>query len=152
MPQSTMISTYACPICKYSFSSLVYMKKHMATQHTDIPMGVKHCEYCAYSCLNSQEMKEHCDQMHKFVCHTCKKTFSSHSGFYSHNRINHGLEQDLVKCQTCGKKFECVSRLKIHERSHSNTRTFMCNVCQKSYKHKYSLDSHTCTGSASDPQ
>jgi len=139
--------SFVCSICRTSFRSMIFLQKHMTIVHQlqEPPIGVIQCTYCNFNCLNERELKEHCDQMHRFVCLICKKAFSSHSGYYSHNRIHHGHVEDLHVCQICNKKFECVSRLKIHERSHSKSRTFTCLVCNKSYKHKYSLDSHSCT-------
>lgn len=138
---------FVCSVCKTSFRSEIFLQKHMSTVHQlhDPQIGGVQCTYCNFNCLTTKQLKEHYDQIHKFVCLICKKAFSSHSGFYSHNRLHHGQEQDLHKCKICDKKFECVSRLKIHERSHSTSRAFTCPVCQKSYKHKYSLDSHTCS-------
>lgn len=142
---SALNRSYECSVCSGNFRSMVYLKRHMSAVHQNEIVGVANCTYCQFTCKTPSDLKEHCDQMHKFVCLICKKAFSSHSGFYSHNRIHHGLEEDLVKCGICGKKFECVSRLRIHERSHSSSRSFTCVVCKRSYKHKYSLDNHVCT-------
>src|SRR5277367_3851704 len=45
-------------------------------------------------------------------------------------------------CDTCGKRFEAPSHLKIHERSHSGEKPFKCAECGQRFSKKSSLTRH----------
>lgn len=104
------------------------------------------CSCCYFTCDSFLELNSHIEQCHRYSCKICEKTFSTGSGLYSHNRMHHGTGTDLLECKICGKKCLSKARLQIHERSHSENRMFQCLQCNKSYKHKYSLDGHNCVG------
>src|SRR5277367_1232178 len=45
-------------------------------------------------------------------------------------------------CDTCGKRFQTPSHLKIHERSHSGEKPFECAECGKRFSRKSNLTPH----------
>src|SRR5277367_2870897 len=45
-------------------------------------------------------------------------------------------------CDTCGKRFQAPSHLKIHERSHSGEKPFKCAECGQRFSKKSSLTQH----------
>src|SRR5277367_458804 len=45
-------------------------------------------------------------------------------------------------CDTCGKRFQTPSHLKIHERSHSGEKPFECAECGQRFSHKSDLTRH----------
>src|SRR5277367_5798029 len=45
-------------------------------------------------------------------------------------------------CDTCGKRFQSPSHLKIHERSHTGGKPFKCSDCGKRFSHKSNLTQH----------
>lgn len=104
------------------------------------------CSLCDSMCDSPIDMNVHMEQYHRYSCKLCQKSFSTGSGLYSHNRLQHGRGTDLLECKICGKKCLSKARLTIHERSHSESRMFQCLQCNRSYKHKYSLDGHNCLG------
>ena len=81
-------------------------------------------------------------------CHMCTKGFKSPSGYLIHKKMYHTARLDFPKCPVCGKQFASASRLRRHQMSHSASRTFTCQRCQKSYKYASSLKTHVCQDSA----
>lgn len=107
-----------CPLCVgVHFSSKPELGRHLKSEH---------------------------DTAYVAICVECGKGFKSQSGANLHDRRCHGDKSGLDQCQTCGKYFTCLSLLRIHERSHSDARNFLCTTCGKSYKHKKNLQSHVC--------
>ena len=54
----------------------------------------------------------------------------------------HGLS--MYNCQNCGKKFTTSHGLEVHvRRSHSGTRPFACDSCNKTFGHAVSLEHHS---------
>ena len=149
LPVST-IGTYPsrkeheCPICKHMFYSKSILNRHISTVHSGICSGPIKCSYCSFACSSEDMLTWHCKETHKYICEACNKAFSSISGIYNHNRVNHGSKEDLFNCQICGKTYGNVSRLEIHMRSHSDKKNYQCLICKKSYKYKCTLDHHTC--------
>lgn len=58
----------------------------------------------------------------------CEKTFITVSALFSHNRA-HFREQELFSCSFpgCSKQYDKACRLKIHLRSHTGERPFICD-------------------------
>lgn len=108
--------------------------------------GTLMCVYCKQVFAKQEILNAHMDEAHRYSCLPCVKVFGTSSGLYSHKRMYHGTGgKDLLECKICGKKVLSKARLEIHERSHSESRMFQCLQCNKSYKHKYSLDMHYCS-------
>ena len=116
---------------------------HGSRDKSDIKLT---CSFCDSTCDSPVDLNVHMEQYHRYNCRLCQKSFSTGSGLYSHNRLQHGRGTDLLACNICGKKCLSKARLTIHERSHSESRMFQCLQCNRSYKHKYSLDGHNCLG------
>ncbi len=55
------------------------------------------------------------------------------------------------KCETCKKRFQTSSQLKIHKRQHSKQKPFACDQCQKTFNNKYNLIKHKRTHSGEKP-
>lgn len=107
-------------------------------------VGLIKCRYCMFRCNDEEQLNKHSSISHKFVCSVCDKPFATSSGYSTHYKVQHMPADDLCVCNICGKKFSCQSRLEIHKRQHSEKRTFLCTICNKSYKHKKNLDNHPC--------
>ena len=51
-------------------------------------------------------------------------------------------EKKMHACSTCSKVFRIVSKLRIHEQSHSEERLHSCKICAKPFKFKSGLSRH----------
>ncbi|XP_023230678.1 zinc finger protein 107-like, partial [Centruroides sculpturatus] len=50
--------------------------------------------------------------------------------------------EKVHKCHKCDKSFEWLSTLTLHLTSHGKKRRFLCEICKKTFKHKYHLTRH----------
>ena len=50
-----------------------------------------------------------------------------------------------MTCQTCGKEFQVMYKLKLHVLIHSDGHPFKCNFCGKGFNNKYKMRSHQKT-------
>ncbi|CAG2225894.1 KRAB [Mytilus edulis] len=155
---------YKCKTCGKCFESTSRLKIHERS-HSDDKMFK--CVLCGkgykYKCTLENHMKvcdcqhtkedldEHTEDAHKYVCEECNKTFASASGFQNHRKLLHGSGEHLFTCKTCGKSYGSSSRLKIHAASHSTIQLFQCTIydadalqchCGKRYKSKTGLLLH----------
>ena len=68
----------------------------------------------------------------------------NHASIKAHELRDHGnLEYANISCDFCGKTFFSTYQLKRHQKdTHENERSFVCDVCPKSFKQKPHLISH----------
>lgn len=83
-------------------------------------------------------------------CRLCCKGFKSNLGYELHKKMHDGETGSFEQCTVCGKLFHGQSRLITHMRCHSEEKTFVCLVCNKSYKHKKNLQQHNCSAGVSE--
>lgn len=137
-----------CKFCQRTFHSEMNLHRHIDKQHASQYIGHLKCPFCSFACDDQSQLSCHRNTVHRFICDTCQKTFSTYSGLKNHNKTMHGSAEGLYKCKCCGKLFESSSRLMLHERSHSDAKLYQCVRCDKEYKYKCSLDNHlkSCDG------
>ena len=51
----------------------------------------------------------------------------------------------LHLCNTCGKTFDCQSKLDMHSRIHTGDQPFKCEVCERAFTQKGNLRRHMFT-------
>jgi hypothetical protein len=151
---------FTCDICNYTCNTKQKYTSHLATQKherninnlstlsnneeinivsnneeintlkQEIIRRSFYCKTCNYTCFKRQNYIKHlATQKHikqvnssEYYCETCKYTFYSHQTYIKHLSTN-----------------KHISLL-------SNSKTqFVCSLCNKSYKHKCSLQRHTQT-------
>jgi len=84
-----------------------------------------------YSCL-------HCDK--KFVR---EKAFLAHKSNYHNENVQvEAGKKPLLSCNICPLKFEAPVQLEKHIRSHTKSKPFQCEVCNKGFVSKSNLSAH----------
>ncbi|KAL9705882.1 hypothetical protein quinque_009400 [Culex quinquefasciatus] len=76
----------------------------------------------------------------KFVCDICGGKFKSNAELRLHNKSH---EEPQLMCSSCGARFRKRSHLQVHLKVHdANAYEFTCHICQKQFKHKFTLKEH----------
>lgn len=99
----------------------------------------------------------------KFTCGRCGMLFTQNDRFDVH-QSSHACTNSFtcvptkiltgakhLACSTCGKLSKCSSKLKTHQKMHSNERPFACATCLKSFKHFRDLRMHETIHSGVKP-
>lgn len=113
------------------------------------------CESCDKQFGLKQEYELHMKvhEQQEFICNTCNKTFTSQSDLKTHMTTHGKVKSDKdYACDICGKVLNHPSSVLYHkEAEHNNGRRFVCNKCNKSFKHKQLLQRHQLVHSDNRP-
>ena len=102
------------------------------------------CRTCLKTYATKQARSRH-EQTHKdlgpklFKCETCDYETTRLDALQRHNKKPH---KSKPTCPTCNVAFARNTHLERHLKTCQNTKTFICNLCQRSYKQKKSRDTH----------
>ncbi|XP_021368299.1 zinc finger and BTB domain-containing protein 49-like isoform X29 [Mizuhopecten yessoensis] len=140
-------SSFPCEICNIVFSSPEDLKTHQKS-HRNGPEEYT-CEVCHTEYADSYQQKTHMMQTHgqefKHFCFECGRGFRSYPSFNNHKRLFHRPDLQCPICDICRKIYPFQNTLDNHYKKHSEVRSFNCNQCGKSYKHKKTLKEHPCS-------
>ena len=77
-------------------------------------------------------------------CPVCHKKFLLRKNLMTHMKRFHETEGKLAKyqCQHCEKTFYYKSEKEAHENTHTGTKQFKCEICEKAYSSKKALYDH----------
>ncbi|XP_051987109.1 zinc finger protein ZXDC isoform X2 [Xyrauchen texanus] len=117
--------------CGRCFTTVYNLKAHVRAHDQD---NAFICEVCserfrtATKLANHQRTHFEPERPHKCEFPGCEKTFITFSAMFSHNRT-HFREMGEFTCTypDCEKRYDKACRLKIHLRSHTGERPFVCD-------------------------
>ena len=106
------------------------------------------CKDCGKPYETHGGMTYHVNSVHKqirYACHLCERSFSHKGTLRMHLEEKHGKEEMKHVCKDCGNVFGSKHRLLSHIARHHGEATFKCQVCEKQFAMKTSLNIHTKT-------
>lgn len=128
---------YVCRECGKGYSQASGLTVHLQTFHSKTtspnqfrhPLTLKHIQYyydLVQPCVLSPDLSEP---------HDCQKCCLSFSSLDEHRQ--HILEfhpKEFNKCPICNKVFISTALLDKHKVTHTGTKPFSCDICNKSYQ------------------
>ncbi|XP_068170955.1 zinc finger and BTB domain-containing protein 40 isoform X2 [Antennarius striatus] len=164
---------YSCKHCDMSFRVAAALAYHTKKKHSEGKMYV--CQYCKAIFAQSIELTRHVRTHtgdRPYVCRECGKGYSQASGLTVHLHTFHNLSEphdcqkcclsfssldehrqhiqefhpkEYHKCPTCSKVFNSAALLDKHKSTHTGTKPFSCDLCNKSYQQLSGLWYHNRT-------
>lgn len=134
---------YGCSSCSKAYSSRGSLRLHVETKHNGrkpIPCKCKICGRMLKSNSNLVvHMRSHGER--SLECSVCGWRTKTRNCLRSH-MDTHAVEKKYL-CDTCGSKFFCSGSLRKHKALHDDKDIrYRCEICNKSYKTKESLNDH----------
>ena len=152
------VRVHVCPLCGTFFKYLCLLNRHM-TVHIQSSEKQFECEVCHKYFTRKGNLKTHLKKIHTdpatspsdktFECDVCNRTFNSKATLNAHRKKKHndlaasGVSPTSDRtCPHCGEFFAYPSAMKQHVTVHTGERPFGCDVCNKSFSRKASLNCH----------
>ncbi|CAH0394497.1 unnamed protein product [Bemisia tabaci] len=141
---------YMCHICGMRLASKVSVKQHALKHTKEKPREKWQCKDCEYSSMNMTSFYNHRKRhqtVSTFLCEECGQNVLTKSRLYKHMRFAHGPE--TLGHYVCGEcmgifhsKTACDDHLKEKHNMNSQSRSFVCKLCFKSYATKAACKKH----------
>ena len=144
-----------CIICRKSYNSVKYMKKHMVNSHEASIEGdtirykiKKECEVVE-NVIESEAVKKlllKCaeDFARKLVCVRCGKDFASEKLVLEHKQEKH-VGEKVFECDRCDGIYLSKTQVGRHRRRVHKVRNHACPLCGNKFKLRAHLQKHTDT-------
>ncbi|XP_026461165.1 zinc finger protein 626-like [Ctenocephalides felis] len=136
--------SYLCQICGHSFKSMDYLRLHSAT-HSDL--RPYECEICKKAFKSKSTLYTHKlthSGIKKYPCQFCQKRFTTCNLRRVHIRVYHETASPY-QCKLCPKTFKLASRLRTHEKLHTNEKPHKCPECVMAFVNSAGLRRHMVT-------
>jgi len=143
---------HACNICVEKFYLKEDLRKHLIYHKTNekIPKKFK-CSNCDEEFDTINEQRSHNISVHGSqtwkVCQICGKTVKSQC-LWSHEKSHN---ENMFKCEVCGKAFNTKTRYREHERIHTGEKPYVCQVCGAKFSRSNHLARHRLVHSGEKP-
>ena len=131
-------NTVKCDICEKSIKKY-YVYKHKQEVHLN--GRTFSCNVCNQSFVSKNQLASHTRECHSgfiFKCDKCRGKFQTKRALHLHIET-HLTKPAQSKCGICGKAFK---NLKSHKKRVHTLNISKCQMCDKSYKTKGSLERH----------
>ncbi|KAL6111271.1 zbtb40 [Pungitius sinensis] len=135
---------YVCQYCKAVFAQSIELTRHVRTHTGDRPYV---CRECGKGYSQASGLTVHLHTFHNLSePHDCQKCCLSFSSLEEHRQhIQEVHPKEFHKCPTCSKMFTSAALLDKHKGTHSGTKPFSCDLCNKSYQQLSGLWYHNRT-------
>ncbi|KAM8914169.1 zinc finger and BTB domain-containing protein 40 isoform 2-T2 [Spinachia spinachia] len=135
---------YVCQYCKAVFAQSIELTRHVRTHTGDRPYV---CRECGKGYSQASGLTVHLHTFHNLLePHDCQKCCLSFSSLEEHRQhIQEVHPKEFHKCPTCSKMFTSAGLLDKHKGTHSGTKPFSCELCNKSYQQLSGLWYHNRT-------
>lgn len=136
-----------CQTCGKSFRFLSYLKNHERTHSEKKDFN---CADCGRSFYKNSTLQMHVKTHHegkRFFCSICPKSFLTHFNLQRHEIVHAGVRKYI--CERCPGAFYTEKELTRHKRrNHLGIKKHVCEYCQKGFfeKTKYRIHLRTHTG------
>lgn len=121
----------------------VIIKEELSPNSEDVVLTgdkPRKCHFCHEDVTGAKNTEHHSEQIKRFKCRTCTKSFNIKNDFKSHI-LTHKSEQ-LHKWHICGERFERIFDLNKQTSSDAD-KLHTCKVCGKSFEYRYQLHLHS---------
>ncbi|XP_038551698.1 zinc finger and BTB domain-containing protein 40 isoform X1 [Micropterus salmoides] len=135
---------YVCQYCKAIFAQSIELTRHVRTHTGDRPYV---CRECGKGYSQASGLTVHLHNFHNLSePHDCQKCCLSFSSLEEHRQhIQEFHPKEFHKCPTCNKVFTSAVLLDKHKGTHTGTKPFSCDLCNKSYQQLSGLWYHNRT-------
>ncbi|KAL0809406.1 hypothetical protein ABMA28_011591 [Loxostege sticticalis] len=135
-------SVRECKMCGKTINGWGPWRAHLAAHDTGSGYQCPHCpKKFKYPNSLAKHKDTHLEKTHE--CAECPKKFGSQTllkvHMKSHERAKNGAS---LHCSFCGKAFFDRFNMQIHERTHTNERPFVCEICNASFRCNSNLQRH----------
>ena len=138
-----LVEDYKCSTCGQDFTKRVKFKSHVK-MHWEKARGINYkCNKCDKAFSSNEALINHCVVHEKgrssFKCDQCNKVFSHRSSLWRHVHEQHKRTR-LFPCSQCDKVYFQKMRLTAHAKTHSDLREWKCDLCEKVFITRGSLN------------
>jgi len=139
-----------CGLCVVKFETVLDLHSHYKSDHRSGPNNTYACTKCNLKARTVTKFRIHIqshvntDERKLFTCTLCDRTFRTTSSLNKHVDIVHN-GVNYYTCSQCKMKFNKnqLDTFRLHRKTHSDERPFVCAVCNKGYMTRHTLSNHT---------
>ncbi|KAK3516862.1 hypothetical protein QTP70_027082, partial [Hemibagrus guttatus] len=135
----------SCSWCSLSFTSQIYLHKHLRRCHYEeyenLKLGeIKYVTSIQQTGITSGVTSNQRVEKDVYPCSQCGKSFTDRSNLRRHQYIHTGVKPH--HCSWCGKCFIQRRDLKEHQVIHTGEKPYHCSQCGKSFSRQRDLQTH----------
>ncbi|XP_075989336.1 uncharacterized protein LOC142985191 isoform X10 [Anticarsia gemmatalis] len=136
----------SCKDCNMTFPTQYSLANHIENVHRKDKLK---CPLCPEVLGNRYLKKRHMALVHdcksyQIVCELCAKIFTRNNKYVQHKMRVHFKEKNCT-CEVCGHKAFNVDALNRHKVCHDETKPYICEFCDKTFRRKRTLLIHMRT-------